>query len=124
MIIFSCNWRHGEKYSEGIIHSLNNYVTAFIDSTMVVNMEGGPKAVDITADAPIVVKDAETFYKNPSYYHMRLFSFEKKERLQSSKRFLRILYCASLKICETQPSHDLTSPIDWRQFLQGSIFRC
>ena len=46
---------------------------------MVVNMDGGPRAVDITADAPIVVKDAETFYKNPSYYHMRLFSKAEKK---------------------------------------------
>ena len=71
------NWQHGEKYSNGLMMHLGGGSMTYIDGTMVVDMNGGPNCTKITVDAPIVIADdGQSFYKNPSYYHMaHVFKF-------------------------------------------------
>merc|ERR1719195_457688 len=75
--VYLGNWRHGEKYSNGLMVHLSGGSMTYIDGTMVVDMNGGPNCTVVTADAPIVVSDDGTkFYKNPSYYHLaHIFKF-------------------------------------------------
>lgn len=54
---------------------MNCWVSGWVDWNMVLNMDGGPVAIDNRVDAPIIVnKKSGEFYKQPAFYHLGHFS--------------------------------------------------
>jgi len=69
------NFHNGMRYSEDIIVDLNNHVVGWTDWNMVLDLSGGPNWAGNRHDAPIIVDpETDTYWKNPTFYHMGHFS--------------------------------------------------
>ncbi|SDC24075.1 glucosylceramidase [Pelagirhabdus alkalitolerans] len=68
-------WHTGERYARNIIGDMNNWLEAFIDWNIVLDMQGGPNHVGNYCDAPIIVDpDQDVAHYNSSYYFIGHFS--------------------------------------------------
>lgn len=68
-------WHTGERYARHIIGDMNNWLEAFIDWNIVLDVQGGPNHVGNYCDAPIIVDPTcDKVYFNSSYYAIGHFS--------------------------------------------------
>ncbi|XP_071845154.1 lysosomal acid glucosylceramidase-like [Apostichopus japonicus] len=69
------SWERGELYSQDILEDLNNWVGAWVDWNLALDLQGGPNWVGNFVDSPIIVDSVnDVFYKQPMFYHLGHFS--------------------------------------------------
>ncbi|KAL6448955.1 hypothetical protein ACFW04_000590 [Cataglyphis niger] len=69
------SWRRGEIYAKSIIENMSNWVSAWIDWNIALDMTGGPNWINNFVDSPIIVNSiADEFYKQPMFYVLGHFS--------------------------------------------------
>ncbi|XP_050463921.1 lysosomal acid glucosylceramidase-like isoform X2 [Cataglyphis hispanica] len=69
------SWRRGEIYAKNIIENMSNWVSAWIDWNIALDVTGGPNWVKNFVDSPIIVNStADEFYKQPMFYVLGHFS--------------------------------------------------
>ncbi|KAJ8866956.1 hypothetical protein PR048_032818 [Dryococelus australis] len=74
------DWEIGEKYGKSMMQAFSNWVGAWTDWNMVVNLEGGPMTLKNTTtqygyNAAIIVNSkTNELYKQPPYYFQAHFS--------------------------------------------------
>ncbi|XP_029680713.1 putative glucosylceramidase 4 [Formica exsecta] len=69
------SWKRGEIYAKNIIENMLNWVSAWIDWNIALDMTGGPNSINNFVDSPIIVNSAaDEFYKQPMFYVLGHFS--------------------------------------------------
>merc|ERR1712066_1093867 len=58
----------------GILWQLRNGAAGWTDWNLMLDERGGPNLEGNFVDSPVVFKDADTIYQNPSFFHMAHFS--------------------------------------------------
>jgi len=67
-------WGYGYDYSHDILWQLRNGAAGWTDWNLMLDEHGGPNLEGNFVDSPVVFKDADTIYQNPSFFHMAHFS--------------------------------------------------
>lgn len=67
-------WGYGYDYSHDILWQLRNGAAGWTDWNLMLDERGGPNLQGNFVDSPVVFKDADTIYMNPSFFHMAHFS--------------------------------------------------
>merc|ERR1740129_1825549 len=67
-------WAYGYSYSHDILWQLKNGAGGWMDWNMMLDERGGPNLQGNFVDSPVVFKDTDTIYQNPSFFHMAHFS--------------------------------------------------
>ncbi|PAV80452.1 hypothetical protein WR25_22915 [Diploscapter pachys] len=69
------DWYRAESYAKDIINDLNNFVVAFCDWNLALDLSGGPNWAGNFVDSAIIIdKERQEFYKQPIYYVLAHFS--------------------------------------------------
>merc|ERR1719498_1199845 len=67
-------WGYGYAYSHDVMWQLKNGASGWTDWNLFLDERGGPNLAGNFVDAPMFVKDEDSLYQNPSFFHLAHFS--------------------------------------------------